>query len=213
MAEANKETLQTEVEKLLKQVLDLISSHKWNQENPDHQELWKEMVDKAGQLHKLVKPKHHKYMLVNRGVSPDDPEFYNHIHPIQDLLAFMKDPHANDDPEDQTIDHEFSFRVYSRRWGHDDKYEVKRTSEGWEIRYFVIGGLCNKKGQPFLFENLDHDGINYPEELPGYMQWLWDQAKEQGLSHEQVQEALDQLSNWVSLCEKNTPKDVWEGFK
>jgi len=212
MAEVNKETLQTEVEKLLKQVLDLISSHKWNRENPDHQKLWKEMVDKAGQLHKLVKPKHHKYMLVNRDVSPDDPEFYNHIHPIQDLLAFLKDPHANDDPEDQTIDHKFSFRVYSRRWGHDDTYEVKRTSKGWEIRYDVVG-LCNKKGQPFLFENLDHDGINYPEELPGYMEWLWDQAKEQGLSHEQVQEALEQLFNWVSLCEKNTPKGVWEGFK
>ncbi len=213
MSEMNRNELKGDVERLLNQVLNLINSHKWNDSDPGHQMIWKEMVSKAVELHKLVKPKHHKYMIENRGVSPDNPEFYNHVHPIQDLLAYMDNPHANDDPEDQTISHEFNFSVYSRRWGHDDIYHVKRTSKGWEIGHIGWGGPCNKKGQPFLFENLDHDGINYPEELPGYMQWLWDQAKEEGLTHEQVQDALDQLARWVSLCEKNSPGGIFGGFK
>ena len=46
----------------------------------------------AHDLHMLLKdrglePKHHNYMLKNRGVDPDDVEFYNHIHSVEDLLA------------------------------------------------------------------------------------------------------------------------------
>ncbi len=209
----SKETLTSEVENLLDNVLKLINTNKWNQTNPEHKKMWKEMVSKAVELHKIVKPKHHKYMIKNRGVEPDDPEFYNHVHPIQDLLKFIKNPHANDDPEDQTIDDTFEFNVYSRRWGHADRYKFKRTSKGWDINFVSIGGPSNRKGQPFLFENLDHDGINYPEELPGYMEWLWEQAQELGLTHDQVQEAIDQLAVWVSICEENSPKGIWEGFK
>jgi hypothetical protein len=55
--------------------------------------------------------------------------------------------------------------------------------------------------------------INYPEELPGYFAWLWKQAAEQGLSHEDVQLALKQLADWVSLCEKNTPKGLFRDWK
>jgi hypothetical protein len=208
-----KDELQIDVERLLKSVLDLIYANKWKQSNPEHKKIWEEMVSKAVELHKLVKPKHHNYMINNRGVSPDDPEFYNHVHPIEDLLKFINDPHANDDPEDQTIGHEFDFNVFSRRWGHNDRYRIKRTSSGWDVSYIAIGGPCNKKGQPFLFENLDHDGINYPEELPGYMEWLWDQSQELGIPHERVQEAINQLAEWVNLCEKNSPKGIWEGYK
>jgi hypothetical protein len=205
--------LQADVERLLKNVLDLIYSNKWNQSIPDHKKMWDEMVSKAVELHKIVKPKHHKYMIENRGIDPDDPEFYNHVHPIEDLLKFIKDPHANDDPEDQTIGHEFTFDVFSRRWGHNDRYRIKRINKGWDVYHIAIGGPCNKEGRPFLYENLDHDSINYPEELPGYMEWLWEQAKELGIPHDQLQESLNQLAEWVNLCEKNSPKGVWEGYK
>lgn len=42
-------------------------------------------------------------MLENRGVPVEDIEFYNHIHPVDDLLKFIDDINANDDPEDTTI--------------------------------------------------------------------------------------------------------------
>ena len=86
-------------------------------------------------------------MIENRGMQPDDPDFYLHFHPIQDLLKFLDDEHANDDPRDQTIGAEFSFRVFTRRWGHDDTYKVIRTKDGWDISHIAIGGPCDKSGK------------------------------------------------------------------
>lgn len=197
----------------LREINELVATHKWNRSNREHDEKWKKMVREATELHKLVKPKHHKYMLANRGVSPEDPAFYDHIHPVEDLLKFIEDPHANDDPEDQTIGHEFTFRVYSRRWGHDDQYRVRRTATGWDVHHIAIGGSCDKQGKPFLFMNFDQDSINYPEELPGYFEWLWMQAAEQGLTHDEVQSGLDQLAAWVSNCERQSPAGIFVGFK
>lgn len=55
-------------------------------------------------------------MLENRGVSVEDIEFYNHIHPVDDLLKFIDDVNANDDPEDTTIGKKFTLKIYTRRW-------------------------------------------------------------------------------------------------
>lgn len=170
------------------------------------------MVHLAAELYKIVKPKHHRYMIENRGYHPDDPEFYNHIHPIEDLLKFINDPHANDDPEDVTLGDKFQFRVFSRRWGHEDTYEFIRNDKGWIIS-LSSGGQADKLGKPWLFDLLDHDSINYPEELAGYLEWLWIRAEEDGLSHEQVQKALQELADWVSTCERNSPKGIWQGYK
>ena len=113
----DKEELRKKLKILLAKVWALLNSDEFDLDNKEHSKLWTDMVNTAVKLHKIVQPKHHKYMLENRGVPPDDPEFYNHIHPIEDLLAYMDNPHANDDPEDQTIGHEFKIRVFSRRWG------------------------------------------------------------------------------------------------
>lgn len=177
-----------------------------------------EMGDAAHQLHMSLKkqgnePVHHRYMIQNRGISSEHIDFYKHIHPTEDLLAYIDNIHANDDPVDQTIDHEFKFEVFTRRWGNSDLYTIKRTETGWYVKFLSYTGECNKAAQPFLFGALTHDSINYPEALPGYFEWLWEQAKEDGLSHEEVQQALDQLAKWVSVCEKNSPSGIFGGYK
>lgn len=177
-----------------------------------------EAGEKAHQLHMMLKerdhePKHHAYMIENRELPPDDPQFYMHFHPIEDLLKFLEDEHANDDPVDQTIGADFTFRVYSNRWGHDDTYSIKRTESGWTITHVAIGGPCDKGGHPFLFENFRQDLIHFPEGLDGWMEWLWDQASSEGLTRDQVQTSLQQLADWVSNTEKNAPSGgVWEGY-
>lgn len=177
-----------------------------------------EAGERSHRLHMLLRarqnePKHHAYMIKNRELQPDAPEFYMHFHPIEDLLKFLDDEHANDDPVDQTIGSKFTFRVYSKRWGHDDNYTVKRTESGWEISHIAIGGPCDKGGRPFLFENLRQDSINHPEGLDGWMEWLWRQAETRGLTVEQVQAALQELADWVSQTEKNAPiGGVWKGY-
>lgn len=176
-----------------------------------------EAGQKAHELHIALKkrglePKHHAYMVDNRGMPADHRNFYLHFHPLEDLLKFLEDPHANDDPVDQTIGDQFTFAVYSRRWGHSDHYRLTRTETGWQVGFKMIGGPCDKGGRPFLFENFRQDNIQHPSDLPGWLEWLWEQAKDQGLSHEQVQAALQQLADWVSTVEKSSPDGgVWTG--
>lgn len=209
---SDEKALETKLRPIVREIKDLISAGQWNIRIPENKAKWDEMVSLAVELHKLVKPKHHRYMIENRGYHPDDPEFYNHIHPIEDLLKYIENPHANDDPEDSTMGDKFQFKVYSRRWGHEDIYEFIRNEKGWIIS-FKSSGQADKSGKPWLFEFLDHDSINYPEELPGYLEWLWTQAEEEGLSHEQVQEAVQRLADWVSLCERQSPGGIWRGYK
>lgn len=172
----------------------------------------------AHELHKQLKirghePQHHKYMIKNRGMNPNNPEFYMHFHPIEDLLKFLDDEHANDDPEDQTIGAKFTFKVFSNRFSHEDTYAVERTELGWKIVNIAIGGPCDKGGNPFLYMNFRQDSIQYPAGLEGWMEWLWKQAAEEGLTQKQVQDGLNQLADWVSKTEKNTPKGgVWKGY-
>jgi len=176
--------------------------------------IYKTMAKAAHELHMSLdpKPKHHRYMIENRGVQSDHPDFYNHIHPTEDLIDYLDDIHANDDPVDQTLNKSFKFSVYSRRWGHEDTYTITRNKDGWYVS-FHDEGQGNNKAAPILYNVLNHDSINYPEELPGYMEWLWLQAEEQGLSYDQVQYALNQLAEWINICEKNSPDGIFDAFK
>jgi hypothetical protein len=160
-----------------------------------------------------LEPKHHGYMVKNRDMKASDPDFYMHFHPIEDLLKFLEDSNANDDPVDQTIGADFEFRVFSRRWNHDDVYRMKRTKTGWHVDHLAIGGQCDAGGRPFLFQNFDQDSISYPSGLEFRMEWLWQQAAEKGLSKQEVQHALQQLADWVSETERAAPfNGIWKGF-
>lgn len=207
---ATKEELEKELADLLKDVKYRLDEY--DRDPGSFEKVWNEMVDKAHELHKLVNPKHHKYMIENRGVNPNDREFYNHIHPIEDLLSYIKDPNINDDPEDQTMNAQFIMSIYTRRWGHDDSYQVKRIENGWYINNISIGGDCDKTGHPYLYRNFNQDYVNYPKAIPRYMEILWDKCADEGLTKENVQIALDELAKWISACEKNSPSGIWGGW-
>lgn len=186
-------------------------------------EMIRELGDKAANLHRIlsdrgIEVKHHKYMIKNRGMKPNDPSFYKHIHPVEDLLKFLEDQSANNDPEDKTIGHKFDFKVFSRRWGHEDQYSITRTPTGWIVKWLgeiACGrdGRVNREPSTGIFELLDHDSINYPEELPGYVEWLWERAAEDGLSPKDVQDAINCLADWVSLVERNSPTGIFSHYK
>ncbi len=205
-----KENLIKAIQEDLAKVKKLIRSHQWSRRNSEHNQIWVRMVEKAQGLHEIVNAKHHNYMIKNRGCQPNDPEFYNHIHPIEDLLAFIEDPNANNDYEDVTLDQEFDFKIYTSRWGYDDTYKLKRIENGWSLNHISINGECNKDGVPYLFANLDHDGVSYPVNLSNHIYSLWEAASKEGLNHKQVQAYLDKLSDWVKQCEKTEPKNICE---
>lgn len=216
----------TEEQIELKEKLEKLNTKAWDIVNHRDMHITQQEVDKvfhemayiAHELHMSLKkdgkePKHHRYMIENRGVSVDDVEFYNHVHPVDDLLKFLEDSDANNDPEDTTIGEEFTLKVYTRRWGHYDHYTLIRTEEGWDFKGMMISqnGICDKRCSPYLFKTLEHDCVCYPQQIGEFMEYLWEQAAE-GLTVEVVRECIDMIGEWISFCEMNTPRGIFEGL-
>lgn len=103
--------------------------------------------------------------------------------------------------------------VYSRRWGHTDDYTVEITVNGWHISNMAIGGHCTPNGEPALFANFSQDQINYPADVGCYLEYLWNQAKENAFSEEEIQKHLDALGEWIQTVEKASPKGLWLEYK
>lgn len=208
-------------EQALKSELDALHQRALNWPEMELEErlsLFQEMAQAAHDLHMALKqagkePRHNKFLKRNRGHKPTEVEFYNHLHSIDSLYAYLGDTDANTDPVDQTLNMAFEIKIFSRRWGHDDIYRLIRTNTGWQVDH-IRGGNSNKRGEPALYDALHGDQINYPHDLPGYLEWLWERASDEGegLSPEAVQAALNDLAEWISACERSTPRGVFAGY-
>lgn len=216
MASVQLNAQQEELKRVVEEKLNRVKS--WNDDGEvsveEHHRNFQEMADAAHQLHMSITPhpRHFRHMIENRGMAADHPQFYNHIHPVEDLLDYIQDTDSNRDPEDQTLGHTFNFNVYSRRWGHEDHYGLTRTSSGWHLTHVTYGGDVNKGAEPNLFTALEHESILYPRGLPGFFTHLWDRADRDGLTHAEVQEALNNLAEWISETERNMPRGVFQSY-
>ncbi|HHQ4796468.1 hypothetical protein ACEUAZ_01385 [Aeromonas veronii] len=103
----------------------------------------------------------------------------------------------------------FTFPVYSRRWGHIDNYQFTHNSNGWHIEHIAINGQSAPDGSPFLYSNFDQDFINYPSGIGFMLQCLWEQLQNQEISQADAQAKLNELAQWVSQSEQSTPH--WDG--
>jgi len=102
----------------------------------------------------------------------------------------------------------FKFSVYSNRFGRHSTYSVNKTDDGWYISHISINGDSNCRGVPHLYKNFEQDNISYPSGLPLMLEHLWEQLSQDEISHHDAQDRLDELAEWVSTCERATPK--WE---
>jgi hypothetical protein len=93
--------------------------------------------------------------------------------------------------------------------------DVELTDTGWTITPSgpLPGGACNPRGEPALFSTLDHDGVNYPAALGGYMEHLWKEASDGSIDGDAIQSALSALGEWITAVDTSAPKGVWEGYK
>ena len=218
---AEKLSLNSEEQKLFETLCELVneSQRYYKGERRDHEEQRKRTTKIAQTAHDLhmslkkreLEPKHHKYMYENRGVPADDMEFYNHLHPAEDLINFVNDPEGNDDPEDSTLGIEFDFRVYTRRWGHNNHNTLIRTENGWTITGASTfdNHDADKSGKPAVFDALQHDIVSYPYNIGEMLEWIWKKASE-GADIDVIKKAINDLANWISLCEKATPRGIFE---
>jgi hypothetical protein len=154
-------------------------------------------------------PQHHAYMIKNRGMPPSEPEFYRHLHPLDDLVAWLYG-RAKKDPIDQTLGLTFMVEIACRRWRHPDVYTFERTQDGWNISAVGIGGRCDRSGHPYLFKNLHQDYIEHPSSLGSWLERLWGMA-ENGLSPRRLDRGLQDLAKWISTVECSAPtRGIWK---
>ncbi|WP_142318567.1 hypothetical protein [Bacillus cereus] len=202
--------VQQEQRAIIEKNLELVKQATNGQAHPEHDQLFEQMADVAHELHMSLEPypKHHQYMIENSGMQPEEVGFYRSIHAVEDLLAYLDNTDANNDPEDQTMGDSFEMPIYSRRWKHDDRYTLIRNEGGWHVSHMTYNGQSGKDALDVLIPSLRHDSIVYPNNLGDVMVDIWNQAAEDGLSHEEVQGMLNDVAEWINATEKAYPTFV-----
>lgn len=171
-----------------------------------------------------IEPRHMKGLIDGRRRSsppglPGTATFYAHLHSAESLLRFVDKPEsANMDPKDTTIGAEFTMKIYARRHDSHESFRVVRTASGWSFTYFrevATGrdGRINRDPETGFFDLLDRESINYPADLPDYLEYLWDAAAEKGLSVVELEGELAKLATWISRCEADSPGGLFKGLK
>lgn len=105
---------------------------------------------------------------------------------------------------------ELVFKVFNRRRNSEVTYRLRATESGWHISNNAINGDCEPDGTPFIYMNLRQDSISYPVSLESHLAWLWEQIDTGVIDYRNAKNKVQELANWVSICEKNTP--IWEGW-
>lgn len=105
---------------------------------------------------------------------------------------------------------ELTFKVFNNRRSEIVTYRVNKTDSGWYIAHVAINGDCEPDGSPCFYSNFDQDYINYPSGFASSLEWLWEQIDSKKINHEEAQNKLQELADWVSLCEKEQPN--WKGW-
>ncbi|WP_214891356.1 hypothetical protein [Exiguobacterium sp. s142] len=206
----DQELMKAEIKKLFDEAMKFFSLERSNIPYERLDEIMNQMSSLSHKLHMQLepKPKHHKYMINNRGLSPEDPNFYDHVHTVEDLLKYLDDSSANDDPEDVTLDITFEMNIYSRRWGHKDLLKVTRNKEGWFVSRLSQKGQGGLDAEPILSYVLKHDSISFPHNLSNIMEDIWIRAEEEGLSKTEVQKMLTKVADWINMVEMNYPENI-----
>lgn len=152
-------------------------------------------------------PIFNKYLLHNRGINPEEDilNFYNDFDCLKSMLDEIEgNGQVMQIESDDTLGKELIFEVYTRRWGHSDRYQMIRTIYGWECYHIAINGKCEKSGEGALFNNLDHDCVFFPRDAVIYaMENLWEAADEGDINLLELQKRLQQVADWISHIEKS----------
>lgn len=105
---------------------------------------------------------------------------------------------------------EFTFAVFSRRWGHNDTYRLTKTATGWDIQHMAHSGPCDQEGSPHLIGNFNQDYIRYPIGVGGFLSFVWRQLEARDIDDAKAQEMIQEIADWVSACETSQPR--WAGW-
>ena len=110
----------------------------------------------------------------------------------------------------ESIMTEYTFKVYNNRRNSELTYRVKKSEKGWYISHIAINGDCEPDGTPYFYTNFDQDYIKYPSGFGSFLKHLWELLEDEIIDNEAAQEKMQQLADWVTVCEKSQPR--WKGW-
>jgi hypothetical protein len=173
----------------------------------NYQTIYKTLSPHFSTLHWGTLPEYNEQIMINRGLLPETSlnEYYNHYHTLEDLYEVLMGILKPDNSfkGDINLNNKLSFRVFSRRWGHEDNYTIERRVDGWYVGHISINGISNKDGTGPLLMNLRHDSIQFPEDGVKYaLETLWDMADETEMLVVELQNKLQEIADWISAVEK-----------
>lgn len=138
--------------------------------------------------------------------------YYNNFYTLKDLVKWIKNEEKWKPSfrGDCNLDQVMNFSVYTRRWGHEDCYRIKRTINGWYIQAIAINGDSKKNGEGKILENLNHDYIFYYKSgVKEAFEYLWNMADEHEMAVSELAKKLQNIADWISgtekACEKYKP--------
>lgn len=175
-----------------------------------YDKITKELIELASKIHWNELPEYEEYMIVNSELYPnkDTLQYYDHFHTLEDLYNELigKGKNKKSKKGDINLNQEIEIRIYSRRWGHEDRYSIIRTTKGWDV-HFHQEKKGGKEGEA-LINTLRHDFINYPNSLGNFMWHLWNKAENNEMTVEELKYDLERIARWINLCEENTPEGI-----
>lgn len=189
-----------------KMLLKKMEENPWKFDANDFERIKKDLKDDLPILHWGSLPIYKEEYMKEKGSLPeaDIAGYYDDIYTFKDLLKWIEGE-TSWTPSfkgDCNLDQDMNFSVYSRRWGHRDCYRVRRTISGWSIQAIAINGPSKKDGTGKIIENLDHDGIFYPDrELKEAFTYLWNMADEREMTVEELAAKLQNIADWISEIE------------
>jgi hypothetical protein len=111
---------------------------------------------------------------------------------------------------------EFKLPVYMRRYGSTERLRVTKTATGWTFAFQSgpvetgTDGLVDHDLETGLYDLLRREEMSYPADLSDFIDWVWRYGKEA----DQVQAALNEIGEWVSLCEQKAPNSaLFDGLR
>lgn len=197
--------IEDEFKQLYSEIKKSFNDHGYKHE--ERQLKFKRAIEIAEILHWKYVPVYGEQMMVNRRVVPEGNivEYYSSFHALEDLYREIIGEGKNHATleGDINLNKKLSFRVYTSRFGHDDVYNMKRTTDGWYVEHISINGPSDKCGKGALKENLRHDGVIYYEEgVESALEILWNEADSTTMSIDELQVKLQQIADWISEMER-----------
>jgi len=99
---------------------------------------------------------------------------------------------------------------WTNRWGSTTTLGLEKTKEGWIFHAMAHSGQTDSFGMPHLIGNFHQDYVAFPDGVGNFLHFIHTQITNGAIDEDRAQEMLNQLGDWISECERSTPK--WSGW-